>query len=139
MNKIIITGNLTRDPVLRTTRNGINVCQFTVAINDYGANGNTVQYVNVNAWRQLGDSCAQYLKKGRKVLVEGKAHVYAWMARENNEARGAIEIEAASVEFLTPKGGDVPKTPDAEEPKEEHVEQTRIPLVDAGDDDDLPF
>ena len=70
MNKIILTGNLTRDPETRATGNGATVCSFSIAVNRRFAqqNGEKVtDFFRINAWRQLGDTCAKYLAKGRKV------------------------------------------------------------------------
>ena len=78
MNKIILIGNLTRDPELRTTPNGYSVCDFTIAVNDRrgrsqqaGAQQDTAQFFRVSAWRQLGENCQRYLTKGSKVFVTG--------------------------------------------------------------------
>ena len=72
MNKLTIIGNLTRDPELRTTSTGVNVCSFTVAVNrrqrSQGAEGQPeADFFRVSAWRQLGEICQKYLAKGRKV------------------------------------------------------------------------
>ena len=75
MNKLTIIGNLARDPELRTVRDGISVCDFTVAVNRRGSRQNTANgqsdadFFRVTAWRQLGELCAKYLAKGRKVCV----------------------------------------------------------------------
>ena len=71
MNKLTIIGNLARDPELRTVRDGISVCDFTVAVNRRGSRQNTANgqsdadFFRVTAWRQLGELCAKYLAKGR--------------------------------------------------------------------------
>lgn len=77
MNKIILIGNLTRDPELRTTPNGYTVCDFTIAMNrrrsgqqQAGQQGDA-DFFRITAWRQLGENCAKYLSKGRKVFVTG--------------------------------------------------------------------
>ena len=76
MNKIILIGNLTRDPELKTTPQGISVCDFTIAVNRRNRNqqaqdGNDADFFRITAWRQLGENCARYLAKGRKVYVSG--------------------------------------------------------------------
>ena len=78
MNKIFVIGNLTRDPETRTTPGGVNVCSFTVACNRRQANQQGVReadFFQVTAWRQLGDTCARYLSKGRKVAVTGTLQI----------------------------------------------------------------
>ena len=79
MNKIILIGNLTRDPELRTTPNGYAVCDFTIAVNrrrsgqqQAGQQGDA-DFFRITAWRQLGENCAKYLSKGRKVFGNGAA------------------------------------------------------------------
>ena len=78
MNKLTIIGNLTRDPQLRTTQTGVNVCDFTVAVNrrqsaQQRQNGQQPEadFFRVTAWRELGENCSKYLAKGRKVAVVG--------------------------------------------------------------------
>ena len=70
MNKVFIVGNLTRDPELRSTRDGISVCSFTVAVNRRVRNAEAGQpeadFFRVTAWRALGENCSKYLSKGRK-------------------------------------------------------------------------
>jgi len=72
LNKIFIIGNLTRDPELRTTPNGVSVCSFTVAVNRRRFGGaeagqQEADFFRVSAWRQLGENCHRYLAKGRKL------------------------------------------------------------------------
>lgn len=105
MNCIHIIGNLTADPELRTTPNGINVATFTVAVNSRfkDANGNSkADFFRVSAWRQLGESCAKYLAKGKKVAVMGEVSAHAYKDK-NGEPRAHIEVKANDVEFLTPR------------------------------------
>lgn len=75
MNKITIIGNLTANPDMRTTPNGVSVCSFTVAVNRRfaGADGERqTDFFRVSAWRQLAENCGKYLEKGRKVAVIGE-------------------------------------------------------------------
>ena len=115
MQKMQIIGNLTRDPELRTTADGTAVCNFTVAVNKPGRNGHPeADYFRVAAWRQLGERCAQYLAKGRKVYVEGPMTVRLYQAN-NGDTKAELNISASQVEFLSPRerGGEAPGT-DAE-------------------------
>lgn len=102
MNKIIIIGNLTKNPELRTTTAGVNVCGFTVAVNRPKTANNPdpgADYFNVNAWRGLGDNCSKYLEKGRKVCVTGRVSLRTW---EKDGKHGAsLEVLAEDVEFLS--------------------------------------
>lgn len=108
MNKLTIIGNLTRDPELRSTPNGIPVCTFTVAVNRRrAANAEAGQpeadFFRVTAWRQLGENCNRYLSKGRKVAVVGPVQVNTYTAQDGT-TRASLEVMAEDVEFLSPRG-----------------------------------
>ena len=106
MNKLTIIGNLTRDPELRTTQSGINVCSFTVAVNRRKTANNQqpeADYFRVSAWRQLGDTCQKYLAKGRKVAVVGAVSVSTYQANDGT-ARANLVVTADNVEFLSSAG-----------------------------------
>lgn len=103
MNKLTIIGNLTRDPELRTTQSGISVCTFTVAVNrrQKDANGqNAADYFRVTAWRELGENCAKFLQKGRKVAVIGPVSVNTYQGNDGRTYAN-LEVQAQDVEFLT--------------------------------------
>ena len=108
MNKIILIGNLTRDPELRTTPNGYTVCDFTIAVNDrrgrnqqnVSGQQDTAQFFRVTAWRQLGENCAKYLAKGRKVFVSGPLTARTYQANDGS-TRVSLEVQADDVEFLS--------------------------------------
>lgn len=141
MNKVFIVGNLTRDPELRSTRDGISVCSFTVAVNRRVRNAEAGQpeadFFRVTAWRQLGEICAKYLAKGRKVSVTGTVSASAYTAQDGS-ARASLEVTADDVEFLTPRGevGDVPAAPRAQAPAPAAPQSNGFVQVD---DDELPF
>lgn len=105
MNKATIIGNLTKDPELRTTQGGVNVCSFTVAVNrpkkPDGTDGGA-DYFRVSAWRGLGDTCAKYLQKGKKVCVIGPVSVTT--NESNGKTYANLNITADDIEFLTPRG-----------------------------------
>ena len=105
MNKLTIIGNLTRDPELRTTPNGFNVCDFTVAVNRRGrkdaqSNQPEADFFRVTAWRQLGENCAKFLAKGRKVCVVGPVSVRTFQGNDG-ATRASLEVTAEDVEFLS--------------------------------------
>lgn len=104
MNKLTIIGNLTKTPELRTTATGLSVCSFTVAVNRRKTANNSnpePDFFNVSAWRQLGENCAKFLEKGRKVCVVGSVSVRTWESNGNHGA--SLEVTAEDVEFLTPR------------------------------------
>ena len=108
MNKITVIGNLTHDPETRTTTNGVTVCSFTIAVNRWFASQGgerQTDFFRVNAWRQLGDTCARYLAKGRKVAVIGELQARQYEAKDGT-TRMSLDVSADEVEFLTPRGNE---------------------------------
>lgn len=133
MNKLTIIGNLTRDPEHKTTKDGVSLCDFTVAVNRRGSGDNqTADFFKITAWRGLGDICAKHLTKGKKVAVVGPVSVNTYTGSDG-KARANMEVTAEEVEFLTPRGS-------AGEPAAKPVDG---PEAAAGfvevDDADLPF
>lgn len=108
MNKLTIIGNLTKDPELRTTPNGKNVCDFTVAVNRRNKrNGQPdADFFHVTAWNQLGEHCAKFLSKGRKVCAVGPVEVRTYTT-QSGEVRASLEVTAEDVEFLSPKSDSI--------------------------------
>ena len=101
MNKVLLTGRLTRDPELRTTASGKSVTQFSVATNEYAGNGKEkAEYHNIVTWARLAEICGQYLGKGQQVAVEGRLQTRSW-----DDDRGLrhwkTEVVASSVEMLS--------------------------------------
>lgn len=141
MNKAFLTGNLTRDPELRTTSGGIAVCSFSIAINrrfKNAAGEQETDFINVTAWRQLGELCAKYLAKGRKVCVVGAIQTRTYEAQDGSK-RNAFEVVADEVEFLSPiQQGQTHRTAPAQEPGGFNAEQQGFTQVDDSDDE-LPF
>ena len=108
-NQVVLMGNLTRDPELRQTPNGQNVCSFSLALNrSYkGADGNwqeATDYIDVVAWGPLGERVAQYLSKGRPCLVNGRLQSRSW--EQEGQKRSKVEVVAQDVTFLGGPGGD---------------------------------
>src|ERR687894_97362 len=110
INRVVLVGNLTRDPELRHTPSGMAVCSLRLAVNTRrkdGASGQWTEkpnYFNVTVWGQQGENCAQYLAKGRPVAVDGRLEWREWEAQDGSGKREAIEIVADSVQFLGGRG-----------------------------------
>jgi len=111
MEKLQIIGNLTRDPELRTTTTGLSVCSFTVAVNQRPSKAQResgqeppAKFFRVTAWRELGENCAKYLAKGRKVYVEGTIGASAYTGQEDGKPHASLEMTANEVEFLSSRG-----------------------------------
>lgn len=142
MNKIFIVGNLTRDPELRTTQSGVSVCSFTVAVNKrLGADAKhpEADYFRVTAWRGLGENCAKFLAKGRKVAVTGAVSVSTYEGKDGTKA--TLEVTADDVEFLSPKGEASESTAaPAQRNKEIELPPSDVNgFVEVDPEDDLPF
>ena len=108
MNKVIIIGNLTKDPESTKTQSEISVCRLSVAVSrDYaGADGNReTDFFNVTVWRNQADNCAKYLKKGNKVAIVGSLQNRTYEDKDGIK-RTVTEIIASEVEFLTPKNSE---------------------------------
>ena len=104
INRVVLVGNLTRDPELRTTPGGTSVCKLRLAVNSRtkGADGQWADkpnYFDVTVWGNQAESCAQYLSKGRPVGVDGRLDWREWDAQDGTK-RQAVEIIAESVQFL---------------------------------------
>ena len=102
MNKLVLTGNLTRSPELRSTPNGIPVCTFTIAVNGRKSDDPTA-YFRITVWRQLAEICNRYLTKGKKVFVSGPVSVSTYTAKDGS-TKASLEVTAEDVEFLSPAG-----------------------------------
>src|ERR1043165_717339 len=103
-NKIIIVGNLGRDPELRYTPQGTAVCQFSVATNERrrdksGEQQDITTWFRITAWGKQAETASKYLSKGRKVYIEGRLHMEEWTDREG-KARQTLEVNASDVQFL---------------------------------------
>jgi len=136
MNKVVLIGNLTRDPELTVTSGGISMCKFTVAVSRNYTNSNgerEADFLNVVCWRGLAENVAKYLTKGKKVGVWGSVQTRSFEAQDGTR-RYITEIAADDVEFLSPgpgagQGGGAPSQPRSSGSDE------LIPVSE----DDLPF
>ena len=98
-NRVILAGNLTRDPELRFTGSGIPVCDFGMAVNRVRSKNEEVDFFNITAWRELGETIANYKKKGDPILVEGRLQYRTWEAQDGSK-RSAVDVVADNVQFL---------------------------------------
>ena len=131
MNKCILVGNLARDPELTTTSNGVAVCRFSIAVSRRYANadgGRETDFLNIVVWRNLGENCHKFLKKGSKVGIVGNIQSRSYDATDGSK-RYVTEIVAEEVEFLSTKQADDVKPVDNDE----------VSKLQPIDDDGLPF
>ncbi len=99
MNRVMLTGRLTRDPELRTTAGGKAVVQFSIASHEFVAGKEKAEFHNVVAWNRLAETCGRYLGKGQQVAVEGRIQTRTWDDSEGKR-HWRTEIIASSVEML---------------------------------------
>ena len=103
-NKVILGGNMTRDPELRFTQAGIPVCNFGIAVNRVRSKTDEVDFFDVTAWRELGETVANYKKKGDPILVEGRLQFRSWEADDGSK-RNKVDVVADTVQFLSGPNG----------------------------------
>ena len=103
-NKVILGGNMTRDPELRFTQAGIPVCNFGLAVNRVRSKMDEVDFFDVTAWRELGETVANYKKKGDPILVEGRLQFRSWEADDGSK-RNKVDVVADTVQFLSGPNG----------------------------------
>ena len=144
-SKAIITGNLTRDPEVRSTPNGATVCSFSVAVNrvyrdSNGEQKEDVSFIDCSAWGKLGEMIGQYAKKGSSVLVSGRLDQRSWEDKNSGQKRSRVEVVAEDFNFLSNndrgEGGrnnnaDVQQAPEEDFPADvadEEVDLSEIPF-----------
>jgi single-strand DNA-binding protein len=109
INRVVLVGNLTKDPELRHTPSGTAVCKLRLAVNTrqkdaQGNWGDKPNYFDITVWGNQGESCAQYLSKGRPVGVDGRLDWREWDAQDGTK-RQAVEVIADTVQFLGSRDG----------------------------------
>jgi len=149
-NKVVLMGNLTRDPELRTTPNGQSVCGFSLAVNRTWRNANgeqqeAVDYIDCNAWGKAGEIIAQYMQKGRALLVSGRLQHRTW--EQDGQKRSKVEVVVEDFNFIgSGEGGGSNRPPaEASQPaaKPKKAKEEKKSDDDIGDEpinlDDIPF
>jgi single-strand DNA-binding protein len=100
-NRVVLAGNLTRDPELRFTREGVPVAGFGLAVNRVRSKSDEVDFFDVSAWRELGETVANYKKKGDPILLEGRLQYRTWEAQDGSGAkRSKVDVVADNIQFL---------------------------------------
>ena len=149
INRVTITGNLTKDPELRTTPGGTSLCKLRVAVNSRRKDSSSGEWVDkpnyfdVTVWGAQGENCANYLYKGRPVAVDGRLDWREWEAQDGGGKRQAVEIIAESVQFLGARddnpgsGNGIQARSDV--PADTSDFEGEKAGVSGGSDDDIPF
>jgi single-strand DNA-binding protein len=111
INRVVLVGNLTRDPELKALPSGTSVCDLRIAVNNRRKNQQTGEwldepnYFTISVFGQQGENCARYLQKGRAVAVDGRLRWRQWDAQDGSK-REAVDIIAETVQFIGPRDGE---------------------------------
>lgn len=150
LNKVMLIGNLTRDPELRVTPKGTAICQFSLAVNrkfkdESGGEREEVTYVDIEAWSKQGETIAKYCTKGRPLFVEGRLRLDQWEDKTTKEKRSRMKVVLENFQFLgsgrsdgaAPAGGEgggasAPRPASAPKPAAPPAAQENL-------DEDVPF
>lgn len=136
MNRVLLTGRLTRDPELRTLASGKTVTQFSIATNDFRGGAEKSEYHNVVTWDRLAEICGQYLGKGQQVAIEGRLQTRQW--EDDKKIRHwKTEIVASSVEMLSGRRKKDYAAESAAEALETQAEQMGVTPADYASPADL--
>jgi single-strand DNA-binding protein len=138
INRVVLTGNLTRDPELRSLQSGTSVCSLRIASNSRrrtsaGEWADKPNYFSVTVWGAQGENCHRFLSKGRPVCIDGRLDWREWTAQDGSK-RESVEIVAEAVQFL----GGAPETNGASTTSAER-EPEPAPAAGADNEDDIPF
>lgn len=148
-NKVVLMGNLTRDPEVRTTPSGQSVANFSLAVNRTwkGADGNqqeSVSYIDCVAWGRTGEVIAQYMQKGRPILVSGRLDQRSW--EQDGNKRSKVEVVVEDFNFVGGGNGDFQGGSSAPAPSTSNSSKKKddVQIEDIKDDeeinlDDIPF
>lgn len=148
-NKVILAGNLTRDPELRYTPKGTAVAKIGLAVNrswtgEDGQKKEEVNFIDVEAWGRQGEVIAQYMKKGRPLLVEGRLKLDSWEDKTTKQKVSKLKVVLESFSFIDSKGGDggAPEAPSAPRPSRPAASAPAAEPIEGDgppESDDVPF
>ena len=139
LNKIIIVGTLISDPETRLAMDGVSVAKFKMTMSSYPGTDQSVNFIEVIAWRKLAEVCGQYLKKGKLVLVEGQLHIRSY-EDQDGQRKWATEVVANNMQMLDGRGPAIRQEEAVAENKEKDADHmTGFEEVEELPEDDLPF
>ncbi len=147
VNKVILIGNLGRDPEMRYTPNGVAVANMTIATTEVwkdkqsGQNQEQTEWHRVVLFARLGEIAGEYLKKGSKVFIEGRLQTRKWQDKTTGQDRYTTEIVGESLQMLDSKGGSsAPSAPEMSHSEKQPVSEAAAAGAGADSfDDDIPF
>ena len=145
-NKVILLGNLTRDPEVRYTPKGSAVCDLGIAVNrsytlDSGEKREEVTFVDVVLWSRLAEIAGEYLKKGRPVFIEGRLQLDTWDDKQSGQKRSKLRVIGETMQLI---GGRPPGAGGGGESSDEGRSRKtapppKAPTANEPDDDEIPF
>src|SRR4051812_2275871 len=150
-NKVILLGNLTRDPEIRYTPKGSAVCDLGIAVNrqytlENGERREEVTYVDVVLWARLAEIAAEYLKKGRPVFIEGRLQLDTWDDKQSGQKRSKLRVIGENMQMLGSRQGGAPGGGAGDSGDEERPARATTPPPKTAasapaepDDDEIPF
>ncbi len=146
INRVVLVGNLTRDPEMKHLPSGTALCSLRIAVNtrrkdESGQWTDKPNYFDVSVWGNQGESCAQYLSKGRPVAIDGRLEWREWEATDGSGKRQAVEIVADNVQFLGSRGdgGDASGGGGSSFVPAGTAAQSDADFPASASDDDIPF
>ncbi len=150
LNRVLLIGNLTRDPELRVTPKGSSICQFGLAVNRTfkdaaGQQREETTFIDIEAWGRQGEVISKYCTKGRPLFVEGRLRFDSWEDKTSGQKRSRLSVVLENFQFIGGRGDDQGSTPsggsDSPERSSPPVRQAAPPPAAADDnlDEDVPF
>ena len=135
-NRVVLVGNLCRDPELKYTPSGTAIANMSLAVTTKKKDGDDTVFIDITAWERQAETCCEYLKKGSSVLVEGRLKLDQWDDKESGKKRSKISVTAQTVQFLGGKQA-------GEQGQERSQDENKLPIQDRDNntvkDDDCPF
>lgn len=150
-NKVILVGNLTRDPEVRYLPSGTAIASFDIAVNNSykdknGEKKKDVMYINISIFGKIAELCGEYLKKGRAVLVDGRLKQDSWESKDGTGKRTKISVVAETIKFFPDRNASVTEAPYAgnnehqgNKSSDNNYDPTEGFSPDERTEDDLPF
>lgn len=143
LNKVMLIGNLTRDPELRVTPKGTAICTFSLAVNrkfkdESGGEREEVTYIDVEAWGKSGENIAKYVTKGRPLFVEGRLRLDQWEDKNTKEKRSRMKVVLENFQFLGSGRGDGDSS-EARSPAQRQPSPYAKTAPQENLDEDVPF
>lgn len=146
-NKIILIGNLTRDPEVRVTPKGTAICQFSIAVNRQfkGEDGSTrddTTFVDIEAWGKTGENIGKYFTKGKPIFVDGRLKLDSWEDKTTGQKRTKLKVVCEQFQFIGGKDGGAATGGEAGEDRSAPPPRRDAPTTHGGNgglDEDVPF